>query len=152
MTPKQFEKWIKSIGPEVTDKLNRVMIEGANKIKKDAMDTVSRNSHNTGNLLNHIEIWPLFKNKIATEVIIGTTVPYAPYVEYGSGPHRSGVNSAQFRDELKRWCELHGLPFYPVYRKIVRFGIKEKPFLVPAYNKFSNKILRAIEKVLKEID
>jgi HK97 gp10 family phage protein len=151
MTPKQFAKWLESLQPEVADKMSRIMIEGGNRIQKEAMNTVAKNSHNTGNLLNHIDSTTNITGKIATEIIIGTTVPYAPYVEYGSGPHKSSNNSSQFRDDLKRWCELHGLPFWPVYKKIVKNGIKEKPFLIPAFNKIAPKVQKALEKVLKEI-
>ena len=152
MTPKQFAKWLESLQPEVADKMSRIMVEGGNKIQKEAMNTVAKNSHNTGNLLNHIDSTANITGKIATEVIIGTSVPYAPYVEYGSGPHKSSKGSAEFKDDIKRWCELHGIKnWYAVYKKIVKNGIKEKPFLIPAFNKIAPKVQRALEKVLKEI-
>ena len=151
MTPEEFKKWLKSLDKQVSGKMSRIMVEGGNRIQKEAMNTVERNSHNTGNLLNHIDSTANLVADVITEIIVGTTVPYAPFVEYGSGPHKSSNNSGQFKEDLKRWCDLHGLPFYPIYRKIVKNGIKEKPFLIPAFNKIAPKVQRALEKVLKEI-
>lgn len=151
MTPKQFEKWLKTLGKETSEKVTRVMIEGGNKIQKEAVNTVTQNSFDTGRLANDIQSSANILEGVTIQVEVGCTVPYAPHVEYGTGPHTTSNGSENFKADLKIWCARHGLPFYPVYRKIVKMGIKEKPFLIPAYNKIAPQVEKALEKVLKEM-
>jgi HK97 gp10 family phage protein len=160
MTPKQFAKWLESLQPEVADKMSRIMVEGGNKIQKEAIRTLTTGKNAKGNkmagqggLQNSIESTANITGKVSTEVIVGSTLPYAPFVEYGTGPHKSSSGSAKFKEDLKRWCELNGLGkyYYAIYKNIIKNGTSERPFLIPAFNKIAPKVQRALEKVLKEI-
>lgn len=62
-------------------------------------------------------------------IYVGSTSPYAAYVEYGTRPHFPPL------DAIRRWCELKGIPVtaaFPIAKKIAERGTPAAPFMRPA--------------------
>lgn len=57
---------------------------------------------------------------------VGTTVFYAPFVEFGTRPHWPPIGA------LTRWGRRHGIPAFLVARAIAQRGTKAQPFFRPA--------------------
>jgi hypothetical protein len=66
---------------------------------------------------------------------IGTAVPYAPPVEYGSGPHvANGEQSQEFTDRLTDWARRHGFAENDIYyliQYIRKNGTEQIEFINP---------------------
>jgi len=66
------------------------------------------------------------------KVIIYSPLDYAKDMEYGKP---AGLLDSKEKEDLKDWAERHGLPAFPVIRKIEQEGIKvgtiENPLEVP---------------------
>ena len=67
---------------------------------------------------------------------VGPSVRYGLYVERGSRPHWPPVAA------LAGWARRHGVSPYAVQRSIARRGTRARPFLVPAFLRNAERILR----------
>jgi hypothetical protein len=67
---------------------------------------------------------------------VGPSVRYGLYVERGSRPHWPP------RAALEGWARRHGIPVFAVQRSIARRGTRARPFLVPAFLRNAERILR----------
>ena len=80
--------------------------------------------------------WGNLYDSVVTEVSarglaiwVGSTSPYAAYVEFGTRPHWPPV------DAIEDWCEVKGIPVeaaFLIARKIAERGTPARPFMRPA--------------------
>jgi len=77
---------------------------------------------------------------------VGTTVEYAPYVEYGTRPHALPSGA------LTGWARRHGIPAYLVARAISQRGTPPRPFLYPAWEEERPRFLLAMQLAILEAE
>ncbi len=141
---KELEKFFKKAGKESKDKSERAVKAGGEAIQKIARENVSVDQ---GQLRQSI-ISTNFTAKDGFGAEIGPTVKHGPFIEFGTKPHFPSVEA------LERWAEMNGMAGagYAIAKKISKVGTKEKPYLVPAFNKVAPKVLKSLEKILKGIE
>ncbi|MDH7513549.1 MAG: HK97 gp10 family phage protein [Clostridiales bacterium] len=91
------------------------------------------------------------KNSIVVDTIrgglaaeIGSIAPYAPYVEFGTKPHFPPP------DALEDWARRHGFDSaWPICKVIAKRGLKERPYLSPAYEEEKDGFVQRIKKILE---
>jgi HK97 gp10 family phage protein len=145
---KELEKSLKNYGEETEKKAVRCLRAGADAIQLKARQTVAVD---TGALRESIvKIEKLKGNTFS--ISIGSTLLYAGAIEFGALPHANEAGHDEFIKRLKVWCRRHNMPFWPVYKKIVKKGSKDKPrpFLIPAYNQVEPKVMAKLEIILNE--
>jgi HK97 gp10 family phage protein len=91
------------------------------------------------------------------------TLPYAPMVEFGTGPKSdvpAGVTfdkpkpSGSFDDMLdniRQWCRNKGIPesfAYVIAVNILNNGLEPRPYLFPAFERERPNLLKNIEAIL----
>ena len=65
-------------------------------------------------------------------VYIGSADPVASYLEYGTGPHTTALDSSEFVAEIKAWAKHKGIPDQYVggiITNIRRYGTKAYPYI-----------------------
>jgi hypothetical protein len=116
----------------------------AEEIKRDAQENLRRNgSIASGDLYQTIVV---YISPGGMRVAVGSTSPYAPYVEFGTRPHMPPV------DAIRRWCRLKGIPedaAWPIALHIAAHGTPEQPFLYPAYLVGRSMHLARVEELLE---
>lgn len=96
---------------------------------------------------------------------IGSDLPYAAFVEYGTGPRGRATNTAPLPagyrhgpghfmpplEPIRDWCKRHGIPenlAFIVAKKIGELGLPANPFLWPALestrDSFRQEIIDAV--------
>lgn len=99
---------------------------------------------------------------------VGTNEPYAPYMEFGTGPRvrvpaefqemanrAKGNSNGSFKDGLlaiKEWCRKKGIDekaAYPIFVAILNNGLEPRPFMYPAYLKAKSTYAKDIKQALK---
>ena len=168
---KGFEAVIKkfdTLAKESQTKVQSALNDWADRTAADAKKLVSANSSDEGALLRSIS--PIYKQG-AAEVI--STSKYAAYIEFGTrkfaaayvsslpqdwatyaatfqGKAAMGGSFADLVQSIMGWCKRKGIDekaAYPIARKIIINGIKQRPFLYPSVL----KNLPQLEKDLKDI-
>jgi phage protein, HK97 gp10 family len=61
-----------------------------------------------------------------TSVTVGPRLFYAPYVEFGAGPHFPNL------DRLGAWADRHGMTPGQIVSSIAANGVQAHPFVVPS--------------------
>lgn len=85
-------------------------------------------------------------------VIIGTDKEYAPFIEFGSGPHISDVQKEEFIANLTAWAHRHGIEDpWPLIQAIRKRGTTAKPFLRPAVEENKEAIAKAIRDHISQV-
>lgn len=77
--------------------------------------------------------------------VVGSNVAYAPYMELGTKAHMPPIAA------LETWARRHGTSAFLVARAISRRGIKARRFLQGAFEKNKDRIIKRIERAVKEI-
>lgn len=145
--PQQTEQAIK---PIVNRTAMRITRKAKQRVRKDQ-----------GRLGSSIAMRPYHGG---LEVEVGTNVPYAPYIEFGTA---KGVDitpgyeqfAAQFKGSgkwpppgaLLEWMKRHGIPAeaeFLIRRKIGTEGIKAQPFLYNSFEEEKGPYLDELKKVL----
>jgi hypothetical protein len=87
-----------------------------------------------------------FPKAPAGSVLVGTVYPSAPFLEFGTGPHKTANGSKEFLSSLKDWCVKHGLADveFLIVRSIRRRGTRPHPFMRPALDRAKGKDLDMI--------
>jgi hypothetical protein len=81
-------------------------------------------------------------------VYIGSADPVASYLEYGTGPHTSALDSKDFVAEIKAWAEHKGIPdryVGGIITNIRKYGTKAFPYI----NKAKTELEKEIGKYTK---
>jgi HK97 gp10 family phage protein len=156
----------KKIEVEVAEEVNA----SALKIQSDAKKLAPVN---LGTLRNSIQLVSILSNKRLTYTI-GTSVSYAPYIEFGTGGKVSipagfadfasqfkGKSQGKFRDmvnALTEWVIKKGLAgsgnksrsvAYAIALSILRKGIRPQPFLIPAFEAEKPILKNKIKDIIK---
>lgn len=94
------------------------------------------------------------------QVDIGTAVPYAPYVEDGTGAHSSPEGHDQFVEDLKDWFRREFnmdpeapegfAPFWGLYEHIVKNGTRAQPFVTPSFDPTNQYFKYKVRQVLRQ--
>lgn len=88
-------------------------------------------------------------------VVVYSEKDYAPGVEYGTRPHQTDFQKEEFEENIRGWCQRHGLPeeaVWPIMQKIRREGTKPRPHLRPAVESNRDRVndfwVQAFQKAL----
>lgn len=163
---KKFDTLSKENQAEVQSALN----DWADRTASDAKSLVSSNSSDEGALLRSIS--PVYGNGNASVV---STSKYAAYIEFGTrkfatayvsslpqdwdayantfkGPAANGGNFNDLLMSIMAWCRRKGIDdkaAYPIARKILIDGIKQRPFLYPSVNKNLPQLIKDLKEIYK---
>ena len=83
--------------------------------------------------------------------VVGTSLTYAPFVEFGTKPHWPPLSA------LQPWARRHGFPpgnkgAFLVARKIAQFGTPPRPYLLPALAESGNEINALLKEMAQDIE
>lgn len=159
---------ISKMSKEMQNNIQAELNAWADDVAADAKTTVASKSSNEGNLLNSIR--PIY-SKMSAAVVASTS--YAAYIEFGTrkfaaayvaglpdtwqqmAQQAKGRGTGNFKDfiaSLTEWARKKGIPedmVYPIAKKIMIEGIRERPFLYPAVNKNTPELLARLKKIIK---
>jgi hypothetical protein len=159
---KKFDQLSKEGQADVQSALN----DWADRTAADAKKIVSADSTDEGALLRSIS--PLYGSGNASVV---ATAKYAAYIEFGTrkfaasyvgslpedwatyaatfrGP--AGGTFAELLKSIMEWCRRKGIDekaAYPIARKIIINGIKQRPFLYPSVVKNTPQLIKDIKDI-----
>lgn len=160
-----------TLSKESQAKIQSALNSWADDTAADAKMIASSNSSDTGYLMNSIR--PVYGNGGASVVV---SSEYAPYVEFGTrkfassyvaslpsdwsalasqfkGKSPTGGDFKQFVKNLKEWARRTGKLdekyAYAAAKKILREGLKARPFLYPAVLKNLPQLEKDIQQALK---
>jgi len=160
------------LGKKTADLLDEVTENTAREVEEIAKSKASRHT-DTGKLAQSIVRFqtPDQKGDIAWSV--GARVPYAAYVEFGTGarvqvPEELRAEAAKFKgrggsfkeglENIRKWCRRKGIDedaAYPIFMSILKNGLRPRPFLYPAYvskkDDYIADVKAAIENLTKKI-
>lgn len=138
---------LKAFAVKVESKSRRVNSEITEAIKKSVL-TISKEAKS--NLANNGSVdTGHLRRSIATKVkategeVHTSNLKYAIYVEEGTRPH-------VIKAKKKKYLYWEGAK-HPV-RQVKHPGSKEKPYLVPAFNKETPEFIKRLEKVVTEFE
>lgn len=163
---KKFDQLSKETQADVQSALN----DWADRTAADAKSLVSANSSDEGALLRSIS--PVYGQGSAAVV---STSKYAAYIEFGTRKFAASYVSSlpqdwatyaatfqgkspmsgTFADMVKSimgWCRRKGIDekaAYPIARKIIINGIKQRPFLYPSVNKNLPQLIKDIKDIFQ---
>lgn len=159
---KKFDQLSKEGQADVQSALN----DWADRTAADAKTLVSANSSDEGALLRSIS--PVYGSGNASVI---STSKYAAYIEFGTrkfaaayvsslpqdwatyaatfqGP--AGGTFAELVRSIMEWCRRKGIDekaAYPIARKIIINGIKQRPFLYPSVVKNTPQLIKDIKDI-----
>jgi len=110
----------------------RAMTRSLLLVEADARRNVRQDTRQLMNSITH-------RQRMAGDALVGEVGPsvrYGLYVEKGSRPHWPP------RAPLEGWARRHGVSVFVVQRAIARRGTRARPFLLPAYEKNRDTIVR----------
>lgn len=124
------------------EKIKREVLYTALDIQNKAKKKLrSQKAIDEGNLIDSILV-DAVQGGMAAE--IGSIAPYAPYVEFGTKPHFPPP------DALEDWARHHGFDSaWPICKVIAKRGLKERPYLNPAYEEEKEGFIQRIKKILE---
>jgi len=124
------------------ERIKREVLFTALDIQKNAKKRLrDQKAIDEGNLMNSIMVDSV-QGGLAAE--IGSIAPYAPYVEFGTRPHFPPP------DALEDWAKHHGFDSaWPICKAIAKRGLKERPYLNPAYEEEKEGFVERIRKILE---
>ncbi len=156
------------IAQETADEVNGELDAFGQAVVKDAKGLVSANSSDEGGLLRSID-----SSVGSLNVTITARQNYAAYIEFGTRKFAAsyisslpsdwqsfaatfkGESQGSFREfmiAIMGWVKRKGIEekaAYPIARKILREGIRPKPFLYPSIVRELPKLEKRIENIFK---
>jgi HK97 gp10 family phage protein len=116
-----------------------MMIEADAKMNCPSNDGILRGSISVSDKGKKVDGFPEAKED---EAFVGTVVDYAPYVEYGSGPHKTNVGSQDFVDKITTWAMRKGIANpWPIIKHIRKYGTDPQPFMRPALDRMNGDVV-----------
>lgn len=121
---------------EFNTKLKKIILSNAYQIERNAKKRVPVD---TGKLRSSIRV-QIYLGGLSVDV--GSDLPMAKYVEYGTPPHRSSKDHDVFVAAIKAWSRRHGKEsyWYPILHKIQTHGTQPRPYLNNSFNEQRSKI------------
>lgn len=140
---KELQKAIKTLTQEAIRDLKKETYASGFDIQRKAKENLKDlEAWDTGNLANTIVVK---REDQGLTSKIEAQAPYAPYVEYGTRPHFPPM------DALEGWARRHGFESaWPICKAISERGLKERPFLLPAYLKVRDVFFKKITEVFRK--
>jgi HK97 gp10 family phage protein len=125
---------LNTLGTDVDEIVDNALYQGAQKIQGDAKRLIkAKDAFDTGRLHGSIKV-----DRVPNGYSIGTSLKYAHYIEYGTGPlgdptvPHTTRKYWRYKDENGNWHTSHGM--------------KARPYLRPALNinkKYVAKLVRS---------
>lgn len=146
----EFRQKLAALGADVSKELGKagkaameLTIEAAAKRKVE-----ENKSNDTGTLRASIKTELVDESTVRT----GSTVAYAPYVEYGTGIYAEGGDGRTtpwlWKVDSKKWADIFGIPRGTT---ILWYGSHPHPFLRPAVDENKDKISEEMVKRLEAV-
>lgn len=130
---------------------SKVVGETAKKVEAEVSEKIAKESTNTGQYLQSI-----YQRHQGLSAEVGATAAHAPYVEYGTGPHRPPFQPIYDWVWLKRHDmeidddEVYGVAL-GVCDKIARLGTKETLHWTNTINENRQWFNAQMQKMIKEV-
>jgi len=165
---KKIEKAIKEYKKNAIVEIQGVNLNTASNISEIAKKNVNVDR---GTLRNSIRV----DNFEEINYNVGTSLPYAPYIEFGTGrkvkipsefkdlANKARKNKGQSFDKglenIKRWCKRKGIDVkfaYVIFVNLLTNGMEAKPFFYPAFvqgrKSYNKDIKNALERLSKKFN
>lgn len=135
--------------PEGLEHGDVVLSEEINKGLRDASLTVEGAAKSlapmmTGNLKRTIvsAVVPLGGTPTG---IVAAQAGYAPYVEYGTRPHKPPF------EPIRRWASANGANPWAIWNAIAKRGTRPHPFMEPAAEASRDSVLERLQKAMDAV-
>jgi hypothetical protein len=96
-----------------------------------------------------------YKEQPNNSVVTGTNLEYAPYIELGTGPHRTDYKKEEFKENMNKWLDRHGITDpsirFLIIRAIRRRGTAAHPYLRPALDSTGSQVEAMFAKAFKQV-
>lgn len=108
-------------------------VNAANKETGEEMAALAKRNVLADDAYAFGELWQSIGyalNERELAVAVGSSAKHAPFIEFGTRPHKPPITP------LKAWCAIKGLPesaAYGIQKKIAQHGTPERPFLYIAF-------------------
>jgi len=161
---KNVEAALKKYGIEAVKEFEEVIIDEATKMAEIAKVKAPVND---GTLQNSIQ----WRKETDLKYNVGTNLPYAPYVEFGTGAkvqipkeftqlahNAKGKGKGSFKDGLvmiKAWCRRKGIDekfAYIIFVNLLNRGMDAQPFMYPAYLAGKQTYRKQMKLAIKELN
>lgn len=119
---------------DVLDKYGPIIIQS---MREELSKNGSIASSNLYNSLNY-EV----RRQVDEYILDFESAPYGDFVEKGRKPGKFPPIGP-----IRRWTQYKGIPVeaaYPIARNIFKFGIKPRPFALPAINRWRDDIIKEL--------
>lgn len=138
----ELRTFIEKMTKESIEKLKKETYASGIDVQRDAKERLrDMRAWDLGNLANSIMVDPEDDGMTAK---IEAQAPYGPYVEFGTRPHFPPM------DALEGWAKRHGFDSaWPICKAIADRGLKERPFLIPAYLKIREIYFNRVARLFK---
>lgn len=138
----ELRKFIPKMVEKDKEALRRETYASGLDVREDAQERLrSMGAWDLGNLANSIMVDPEDDGMTAK---IEVEAPYGPYVEFGTRPHFPPMAA------LEGWAKRHGFKSaWPICKVIADRGLKERPYLIPAYLKIRDIYFNRVAKIFK---
>jgi len=138
----ELRKYLKKASDDHVKKVKAEVYATALEIRDQAiLNLKALEAWDTGHLATTVVV-DRTNNGLGSE--IGSTAPYAPYVEHGAKPHFPPP------DALEDWARRHGFDSaWPICLAISKRGIKAQPFLFPAFLSHVNEFFDRLKGIFK---
>lgn len=136
---KETVEMLESLERETDLMIEDTLLEVGNAIVSEARSTLQNNQNiNTGDLIANTKVLNSSKDSLT----VGNNLPYADIIEYGRGP----ISAAP--GKTLHWIDKTSGEH--VFSKTSK-ATEPKPFLVPAFVKYSDKLPQIIEDKYKKL-
>jgi len=131
---------LKNFTASIQETISNALLELGYRVEKRAKQMCPVNTGRLRASIHTAQISP-------AEVVVGTDVAYAPYVEYGTLPHKPPY------EPIARWAHLHKLDeaVWAIIQSIAQKGTQPKPYLRPAYEATKPEVAPLIAQRLSEV-
>lgn len=168
---KKIQSLLNKYGDDAIVHLEEAIIDEATRVAQIAKVKAPVNN---GTLQNSIA----WEKETSLSYNVGTNLPYAPYVEFGTGskvqvPTEFKDMAMKFKgsggggvpmkgqsfqdglDAITDWCKRKGIPIVQarwIFLKILGAGINPQPFMYPAYLEGKKTFKTSINKAIKKLN
>ena len=161
---KNVEAAFKKYGDEAVLRFEEVIADEAFKMAEIAKVKAPVND---GTLQNSIN----WQKETSLKYNVGTNLPYAPYVEFGTGAkvqipaefakmasNAKGKGKGSFKEglqQIKAWCRKKGIDekfAYIIFVNLLNNGMEAKPFLYPAFLEGKKTYEKQMKVAIKDLN
>lgn len=147
---KKIQEEVKKIAKRSKAAAERGVKIVAIKTQKAAVENIGKNGTIDTGLLRRVQL-EILANGLEAEVF--SQQEYAPFVEFGTGPHKTNKGSREFIEGMLGWGKRKGLSAeetWAVIQAIRKRGTPARPFMRPAAEENVPKLPGIIRQELKK--